>query len=163
MDLEIASNPLWDLSLVPVPDVSSECVVELVDDFWGDKLSEYAINPAAREKIRVKYVRRINSWKKYGTRKEAEKSDINKIRIVPLKGGVDKYGWRLTYRVYYGNGMYDEWGNNSRTCAPINPDTTPWADPEERNCCFCLLPADHSSCGCDSGKDRIDQLINYLK
>ena len=128
---------------------------EQVDNFWGDGLSEFVIDPETEQKIKRKYMRKIDWWKKTeGSEKCLEGTDITKIRIVPLRGTINLYGDKLLYRVYYGERVYHEYSSNSHKCS-LNPDTMDWADPEDRNCFFCYMPADHSSCGYGCHKDTI--------
>ena len=136
---------------------------EKTENFWGDGLSEFAIDPDAEQKIKRKYMQKIHRWKTTaGSEGYLEGTDITKIRVVPLKGKINKYGDKLLYRVYYGKGKYDEYSTNSHSCE-LNPDTMNWADPEDRNCFFCQMPADHSSCGYGCHTEcRFDKIINKL-
>ena len=133
------------------------------DNFWGDGISEFPIDPETEQKIKRKYMRKIHRWKTTpGFSGMPGGTDITKIQIVPLKGKINTYGDKLIYRVYYGKGIYDEYSTNSHSCE-LNPDTMDWTDPEDRNCPFCQMPADHSSCGYGCHKeDYFDKIINKL-
>ena len=125
------------------------------ENLWGDGISEFPIDPEAEQKIKRKYMQKIDWWKSpQGKRFAPKGADITGIKVVSLGGKINSYGDKLIYRVYYGKGIYDEYSTNSHSCE-LNPDTMDWTYPEDRNCSFCKMPADHSSCGYGCHKEKL--------
>tara|TARA_B100000745_G_C20039702_1_gene354264 strand:+ start:161 stop:649 length:489 start_codon:yes stop_codon:yes gene_type:complete len=145
-----------------IPHVSSLSVLpksskeEHVKVFWGSGLSKCQIDPEAEQKIKEKYMQKIEWWKSpEGSYLRPKGIDITKFKIVPI-GKIDKYGCGLIlYRVYYGKKLYDEYSNDSHMCN-LNPGG--------RNCEFCHMPEDHKCCGYSCHKEgRFDKFLDKLR
>ena len=107
------------------------------DDFWGKGVSNHTIDPLATQKIKAKYMKKLDRGEFVGIKGV----DIHLFRISVCND--DDKDKCYKYRVYYGKKVYDEYNNNCHLCN-INPNDHPDLN---RNCDFCHLPSDHNSCG----------------
>ena len=140
--------------------ITRKSVSKSTEEFWGSEISKYPIDPDTEERIKQMYLKKIEWWNSpQGVLKKPKGLNVAYLRVVPLSGEIDEYGFiKGIYRVYYGKRLYDEYSNDSHQ-SDRNPDNQ-----ENRVCEFCQMPDDHRSCGLSCHKEsRFDKILDKLR